>query len=57
MLKQMSYYDSQFKKVETANSFYVNLKIYGMDGETNHFQIDRDQLEKIKHILKEGDNG
>tara|TARA_R100000951_G_C2553560_1_gene153250 strand:- start:249 stop:410 length:162 start_codon:yes stop_codon:yes gene_type:complete len=53
----MSYYDSQFKKVETPNSFYLSLKIFGMDGQTAHIQIDRDQLEKIKHILKEGDNG
>ena len=53
----MSNYDSQFKKVETANSLYLSLKIFGMDGETKHFQINREQLEKIKHILKEGDNG
>jgi len=51
----MSYYDKQFKDIEAQASEYLSVKIFGVESSTNYLTINRDQLDNIKHILKENE--
>jgi len=51
----MSYYDKQFKDIEAQTSEYLSVKIFGVESSTNYLTINRDQLDKIKHILKKNE--
>ena len=51
----MSYYDKQFKDIEAQASEYLSVKIFGVESSTNYLTINRDQLDKIKHILKKNE--